>query len=114
MILEIYFSLDVYALHRWKDCSIEQVDYLRNLHRHQFRFTCSGPVDHDDREKEFIVLKEKLFTFLCAKFWSPKYKMLDFDTLSCEQLCKIVYAEFNWLSSVQVSEDGENGAVLTA
>jgi len=96
------------AIHRWPDCPIEEVSYLRNPHRHEFHVTAKAPINHDDRDIEFIQLKNKINKFI-RENWEEK----DLGRMSCEMFCSKLMKEFSVLNYVRVMEDGENGAELS-
>jgi len=98
----------VSALHRWVGAD----NYLKHIHRHEFHFTVWLEVFHEDREVEFIRLKEELVEF-------TQGTLAEFgDEFSCEMLADTVG---RWLGKVYpdrdrrvwVEEDGENGAVVS-
>lgn len=103
------------ALHRWVDAPIKmpEVDFLANWHRHEFHVRLVVEVGHNDREVEFLCLKRELQTFLQTNFENAKLDM------SCEMMAKKIATHFFVTSSeyvvrsVEVSEDGENGAFVT-
>lgn len=91
------------GFHRWPDAPPEH-GYLGSLHRHMFHFRVELPVCHDDRDIEFIELKRRVMAYVhqiapLALNWS------------CEAWARAVLEEFS-ASRVEVSEDGENGAVV--
>ena len=97
--------------HYWKDAPIK-VDFLKNVHRHEFHVEIKLSVDHDDRELEFCFIKDHLSSFL-----NGRYKNRTF-TESCEQIAGNVL-NFIWVEYglsrkvyVKVMEDGENGAEI--
>lgn len=97
------------ALHQWKDAP-ERVSFLRNLHRHEFHVRLRIQVNHEDRNIEFLMLKQDL------EFLLQSYK--DRVIGSCETFARMVYATFkelypNNLIEVEVSEDGENSGICT-
>lgn len=98
------------GFHCWPDAP-KEVFFLRSLHRHVFHVEMRVPVAHDDRDVEFLLLKEALDTWLQGTLESK-------DTLawSCEHWARAIM-DATWLGGhkpcyVSVSEDGENGAVL--
>lgn len=94
----------IYAgLHCWKDCPLDEVSYLRNLHRHNFYITCKKSVTHDDRDIEIIMFKHKINNYLEEKYSG------NFGTMSCEMIAKDLVNKFK-LSYCEVLEDNENGA----
>lgn len=109
---EVYCSLQVEGLHYWADCPLNEVSYLRDPHRHLFYVRAYKKVSHDDRDVEFIVLKHKIQSYLQDKYFCPMSNLLDFQTMSCEMIAKELISKFN-LSRCDVSEDGENGAIVS-
>lgn len=95
------------GIHCYPDAP-EEVAYLKHPHRHMFGVEVEIEVFHDDRELEFIMVKNKLLeTF-----------EKEMDSKSCEMIAKEVQA---WAKetyphvpvrrvNVAVFEDGENGA----
>lgn len=99
------------GFHKWPGAPTELV-YLRSLHRHMFHITAEVSIHHNDREIEIITLKH-----LIERWWTClMHPGLDTSTWSCERLAsellKWLHEEYpgaRWCS-VEVSEDGENGA----
>ena len=106
IIIKTKFS----AIHRWPDCPIEEVSYLRNPHRHEFYVKVKAPINHDDRDIEFIQFKRWI-----NRLYDQSVLQLDYK--SCEMIADDLYAEIAnrypgravWIS---VSEDDENGAFI--
>jgi hypothetical protein len=95
------------ALHRWKDAP-EHVAYLRDLHRHVFHWRLEKKVEHDDRDIEFITLKNDVDLLI--------YNTLrDYPTTvpgwSCEMWARHLL-DNQHACRVEVSEDKENGAIV--
>lgn len=114
----IFVNFDFEALHRYPDAP-EEVEYLKNPHRHIFKVRVDIEVHHDDREIEFIMFKH---------FLQGLPKAYDLDFMSCEMLCDFFHEkiceEYDLNNvrdintpprrvTIEVSEDGENGAVKT-
>lgn len=86
------------------------VSFLGHPHRHIFHFQVWISVKHNDRDVEFIQAKRWL-----EKLYAEKTLELNFR--SCEMIAEDLYAKINarypgrevW---IQVSEDGENGAIM--
>jgi hypothetical protein len=100
------------GLHCWPE-SPASVDFLRAPHRHIFHVTLELPVEHHDREVEFILLKRMLDGHL--RSWPT-----DLGRKSCEEMAEDI---IRWTEShfpnrrfyrCEVSEDGENGAMVEA
>lgn len=86
------------------------VSFLANKHRHSFHFKVSLEVKHDNRDVEFILFKREL-----ESLFDEKTLSLDFK--SCEMIARELgaYIEDKYPDRrimIEVSEDGENGAVL--
>lgn len=91
------------------DPKLSDVSFLGHPHRHMFHFRVRVSVKHNDREIEFILFKREL-----EALYNGIY---DIDYKSCEMLAEelIEYVNKNYpgrVVEVNVSEDGENGAVL--
>ena len=108
----VFCSLQIEGLHNWPDCPIEEVAYLRDLHRHIFHIKAFKPVTHSDRDVEFIWLKHQIQHYIDQRYYSGQYKCCFFGAMSCEMLAKQLITAFD-LSSCEVNEDGENGAIVT-
>lgn len=104
---EVFCTLQFEAVHSWPNCNITEVDYLRLPHRHLFHIKAYKRVSHDDRDVEFIQLKHQIQRYLLKK-----YPDFDIGPQSCEMLAKELITAFK-LSKCEVSEDNENGAIVT-
>lgn len=87
------------------------VSFLGTPHRHIFHFRVSIQVEHSDRAIEFIQFKRWLESLY-------KDNILQLDYKSCEMIAEDLYKAIasrypNRDVQIEVSEDGENGAVLT-
>jgi len=86
------------------------VSFLGYPHRHIFEFQVWISVTHNDRDIEFIQFKRWL-----EKLYDEKTLQLNYR--SCEMIAEDLYLTINtrypgrevW---IEVSEDGENGAIL--
>jgi len=95
------------GIHFWSEAP-KEVFFLRSPHRHIFHVTIQIEVFHDDRELEFIMVKRRIKDFL------PKKEL---GQMSCEMIAmdliskiKIQYGQRHII--IEVSEDGENGAII--
>lgn len=100
--MRIFIKTRFVALHRWPEASYP-VSFLSSPHRHEFHVKAFFDVGHDNRELEFFTKKihiddevEKIMPFA--------------ETFSCEQWSRGIGLAVG-ACSVEVSEDGENGAV---
>jgi len=111
MSLNIVVNLEVDWVHRWKDCPIEEVSFLKDYHRHIFKIKCVKEVSHDDRDVEIIQLKRSIVQYLEKMYYDTDKRTCFFDWKSCEMLAKELLNEFV-LVSCEVLEDGENWALV--
>jgi len=108
----VYTTFTIPGVHYWADAP-DDVRHLRNLHRHLFHFKVAKQVFHDDRDVEFITLGLNARELIVVSY--DGYDMhgtLDFKSTSCEMLARKLF-DFFGLQSCEVSEDGENGAIIT-
>lgn len=87
------------------------VSFLAHPHRHMFKFRVQISVTHDDREIEFIQFKRWLISLYNTG-------TLQLNHQSCEMLAnslmqKICERYPKKHGIIEVSEDGENGALIT-
>lgn len=109
MKTRVYVTAQFEGCHRWAHAP-KEVEYLRNYHRHMFHVRLDVYVEHNNRAIEFITLK-KLLERVLANYSAQPFE------LSCEQIAVEVinyFAEMMGMQvhSCEVSEDGENGAVV--
>jgi hypothetical protein len=95
------------------DPELADVSFLGHPHRHIFHFKVSIQVSHNDRDIEFIQFKrwlESLFDGFGEGAMEIDYKSCE---MLAEELLNTICRKYpNRAMSVEVSEDGENGAVL--
>lgn len=113
MKTEVYCTLQVEGTHNWPNCPYDEVDYLRVPHRHMFHVKAFKEVFHDDRDQEFIMLKHAVQEHLGSKYYNVDKCLCVFGARSCEMIARELVEAFG-LSRCEVSEDDENGAVVTA
>jgi hypothetical protein len=92
------------------DPELKAVDFLGYPHRHIFHFKVIIEVFHDDRDIEFILFKRWLEGLYNGT--------LELDYKSCEmmadELAKTIQARYPGRQlTIEVSEDGENGCLIT-
>ncbi len=95
------------GFHRYENAP-DEVLFLKAKHRHLFKCSAKISVNHDDRELEFFIVQERL-----------KRVFTDHQFVgSCEMVCKeILKVLQTWYGNdrsyqIEVSEDGENSAVV--
>ena len=105
----IFVTFQKEGIHKYPDAP-EGVEFLRNDHRHIFHFRVDIEIWHNDRDIEFILFKRELEALYSGG-------TLELDYQSCEMMGNdlAAYIQENYPGrdlKVEVSEDGENGAVL--
>ena len=97
----IIIKFQIPGFHRWIEAP-ERYLYLRSLHRHIFFFEIEIPVTDDNREIEFINLKDRIINeihnqYSCihgnqtidfAEVNYPQLTHCNFNKMSCEQIAK--------------------------
>lgn len=117
---EVFCTLQVEGTHNWPGCPFDEVDYLRLPHRHVFHIKAYKIVTHSDRDTEFIMLKHAIQKHFIEKYWSgwastdgfSGKALCEFGSMSCEMIAEELIELFD-LSRCEVSEDNENGAMVT-
>ena len=88
------------------------VSFLGHPHRHIFHFRVWISVTHNDRDIEFIQFKR-----WCESLYSGHGAVLSLDHKSCEMMADDLYIQIasrypGRVVHIEVSEDGENGALI--
>jgi len=111
---QIFVTFQKEGVHRYPaaefDPRLESVSFLANPHRHMFHFRVDIQVGHNDRDIEFIIFKRWLESLFDDKVMQMDYKSC--EMLGEELIEHIVKQYPNRNVSVEVSEDGENGAIV--
>lgn len=102
---KICINLQIEGIHYWKDCDIEEVEYLKYPHRHIFYIEIHKEVNHNDRDIEIICFKKEVINYF-------KSQPVNFKNKSCEDIAEHLLIKFN-ACYVKVLEDNENGAIVT-
>ncbi len=100
----IIITTDFIGWHYWAGAH-GQFDYLSKKHRHKFVVKAYKEITHNNREIEFINFKQRVTEYL-----RHKYEYQEFPS-SCEDIAEDVLKFFGCYS-VEVLEDGENGALI--
>lgn len=100
----VFCTLQFPAVHRWSKAKGRH-GYLKHWHRHLFHVRIECSVSHGDRQIEFLALKD-MAESLCRRLAASEKARL----WSCEHYAKHI-GEALGATMVEVSEDGENGAV---
>lgn len=109
---QVFATTQFEAYHHWEDAP-DQVHFLRNTHRHIFHVKVTLDVEHDDRDIEFIMLKHDI-----ERYTKEVFHRANLDQSSCEMMAQALHrhlllCEYDDPMTIEVSEDGENGAILT-
>ena len=88
------------------------VSFLASPHRHMFHFRVWIDVFHNDRDVEFIQFKR-----WCESLYNSDNSVLSLDHKSCEMMADDLYIQIasrypGRVVHIEVSEDGENGALI--
>ncbi len=116
---EVFCTLQVEGTHSWPICPFSEVAYLRDDHRHVFHIKAWKSVTHSDRDVEFIMLKHQISQYLREKYYMPEHNNITnfglhmFGRKSCEMIAEELIQVFD-LSRCEVSEDNENGAIVSS
>ena len=114
MTKKIWVTTSFVGWHCWPKAPAS-VAFLRNNHRHVFHVKATFIVQDSDRELEFFTVKDHLESTIRGVS-----NLMDQDsgsTSSCESIAEVILhllkkGGFS-VYSVEVSEDGENGAIVT-
>jgi len=104
----IWVTAEQDFVHKYPDAP-RAVSFLRNEHRHNFKFKVYIQVFKNDRDIEFFIFQRLVKGIL-------KNMPYNLEAKSCETIADDLYAEIikkhpNRKMIIEVSEDGENGAV---
>jgi hypothetical protein len=107
------------GIHAWAECHLSEVQWLKNDHRHIFHVSLVLPVNHDDRDLEFFVVKAQIDTIVTNLYCRNGFTgITHLGQRSCEMVAKDIingflalkaYKHLDWIRCT-VSEDDENGA----
>ena len=116
----IVVNLRVPGIHRWENCPLTEVAFLRDYHRHVFHIRAEKLVQHNDRDVEIIMFKLEILDFMRRNYSHESNSILIknsaddalfFDYRSCEHIAHELLEKFD-LAVCEVLEDGENGAIV--
>lgn len=96
--------------HKWENAP-EEVRFLQNEHRHNFFIEVEFYVNHNDRDLEFYIMRDKISKAIESLY--EKHYLDGFKIESCEQVAQDLLEyfdpEFN-IKIVSVYEDNDNGS----
>lgn len=108
---KIIVQLEVEGVHRWQGCNIEEVLYLKDMHRHNFMIRIEKSVKDSDREIEFIKFKHDVIAQMYEEYYDTIHSLCNFVDDSCEMIAEWILNKFD-CDYVEVLEDGENGGAV--
>lgn len=109
MKINIIITLQIEGRHRWAECPIPEMSFLRDYHRHQFHVKCEKAVSHSNRDVEIIKFQREVRDYFQRNYFKESLQMCDFENKSCEDLCIDLIEAYD-LESCEILEDGENGS----
>jgi hypothetical protein len=113
---QIWITWQKEGIHKYPaaltDPALADVQFLGYPHRHIFHFRVWIDVFHNDRDLEFIQFKR-----WCESLYNGHGAVLSLDHKSCEMMADDLYIQIagrypNRAVWIEVSEDGENGALI--
>lgn len=107
---KIYVTFQRHGVHCYPTAP-EEVAYLRDPHRHLFKFKVTLEVSHNERDVEFHMMQNKLEAMYDTGVLQLSAKSC--ETLAEELLTTVIALYPDRAVEVEVSEDGECGAILS-
>jgi hypothetical protein len=113
---QIWITWQKEGIHKYPaaltDPALADVQFLGYPHRHMFHFRVWIDVFHNDRDLEFIQFKR-----WCESLYHGQGAVLSLDHKSCEMMADDLYIQIasrypGRVVHIEVSEDGENGALI--
>jgi hypothetical protein len=113
---QIWITWQKEGIHKYPaaltDPALADVQFLGYPHRHMFHFRVWIDVFHNDRDLEFIQFKR-----WCESLYNSDNSVLSLDHKSCEMMADDLYIQIasrypGRVVHIEVSEDGENGALI--
>ena len=113
---QIWITWQKEGIHKYPaaltDPALADVQFLGYPHRHIFHFRVWIDVFHNDRDLEFIQFKR-----WCESLYNSDNSVLSLDHKSCEMIADDLYMQIagrypGRVVHIEVSEDGENGALI--
>lgn len=106
----IGIKLQVEGFHNFPSASSifgNKVQFLETRHRHNFGIIAKTKVNHDNRDREFILLKREVQDYIERVYGRPA----EFKSMSCEAIARDIIEIFDF-DYVSVNEDEENFAEI--
>ena len=90
----IVIKTQIEGTHYWSQCNIDEVNFLKNVHRHIFHIRVIKEVSHNERDIEIIQFKRNINDFLKRKFYIESERTHCFNNYSCESIAELILEEF--------------------
>lgn len=113
-LISVWCTCRFEALHFWPGASsiLPEVAYLEAPHRHMFHVRVELEVQHGNRAIEFVTLQHEVVEFV-RKTYEHKVHTNSCETFALGILESVQVKYKVTKITVSVSEDGENGAIVT-
>ena len=108
MKIYVWLTTKFEGYHNWPDAPVH-LSFLRSTHRHIFHVKMLFEVSHSDRDIEFIETKWKVEDYIKNRWDSSQARPR--TGVSCEMIAEDLLEHFDAFR-VEISEDGENGAIV--
>jgi len=104
----IWITTDKVMFHKYPNAP-DEVNFLKNLHRHLFKFKVYIQIKDNNRDIEFFMFKRSVKKYINKIYLELK------ESFSCEmfsdELAKCIRQYYpNRKIMIEISEDGENGS----
>lgn len=106
----IGIKLQIEGMHSFPGASSifgNEVEFLEVRHRHNFGIIAKAKVNHDERDREFILVQREVRAYIERIYGRPA----EFKAMSCEAIARDIMETFDF-DYVSVDEDGENFAEI--
>lgn len=117
---KIWITFSTTGFHCWPKAP-DNVKYLKQIHRHIFKFKIAIDVDHQDRALEFHTFTSEIKDLHDNLFFKKEKvveRAYDYHNCSCEMIADILLQRIivqypGRAITVTVSEDDENGGIAS-
>jgi hypothetical protein len=89
MPYKIIASIEVEGFHFYNSAP-QEVCFLKNNHRHDFRVNAKFDCLHADRDLEIFIVRDKIKNFLHNVYGNP----CEFGEMSCEMIARVIVEQF--------------------
>lgn len=86
---QIIVQFDIEGFHQYKDAPNE-VEFLRNNHRHKFKIKAGFKITHNEREKELFMMRDLAINYINESYGIPA----EFENMSVESIAEEIIEFF--------------------